>query len=401
VIRWFAFFLAALQLFHPGLAFRQPQAASPVVFTNTEPIVNFGADVLFQTAIDSAQSLEKVFIYVKPQGEDAAFYPMTLSPNGEASYKLELDRKPLRAFSQVSYYYRATLATGEDVVSENYNLEYKDKRFAWKELDNPNFQVYWYGRDVDFGQSALNIAQSGLEAAARLVPASPAVPIRVYIYASTNDLQSTRLGAQPWVAGHASPDLHLVMVSIPSGPSQSLELERQLPHEITHILQFDAFGEQAKDLPIWLLEGTASVAELYPNADYASVLQSAVQQNQLLPIESLCAEFPRDASSAFLAYAQSQSFVNFLYHKYGADRLQSLYDQYHNGLGCKQGVETVYGVALSELEYRWRLEELRVNPAALIAQNLLPYLVLLFVVLGMASLAILVTSRRRKASTHA
>jgi len=400
MIRWLSILFIALQLLQPAPPTLASPAAPAVDFVNSEPDANFGVDVSFHVNITSSQALEKVFLYIKPQGQDAAFYPMTFTPQGEAVYRLELARQPLRAFSKIDYYYRVSLASGEDVVSKTFNFEYKDKRFDWKELENQNFKVYWYNREIDFGQTALNIAQTGLESAAKLVPASLTAPIRIYIYASTTDLQSTRLGAQPWVAGHASPDLHLVMVSISSGPSQRLELERQLPHEITHILQYDAYGEQAKDLPIWLLEGTASVAELYPNADYASVLQSAVQQNQLMSIESLCAEFPRDASSAFLAYAQSQSFVRFLYRKYGATHLQSLYEQYHNGLGCKQGVESVYGVALPELEYRWRLEELGVNPAALIAQNLLPYWILLFIVLGAASLTILL-STRRKYSAHA
>lgn len=400
MIRWLSILLISLQLLLPTLASSQSQAAPTVGFSNSDPKVQFGVDVSFHVQITSSQTIQKVYIYIKPQGQDAAFFPMTLSPQGEATYKLDLPLQPLRAFSQVSYYYSASLASGDDAVSEPFTFTYTDQRFTWKELKNQNLVVYWYDRDVDFGQTALNTAQSGLEAATKLVPANLSSPISVYIYASTADLQSTRMGAPAWVAGHASPDMHLVMVSIPSGPSQLLELERQLPHEITHILQYEAYGEQSKSMPIWLLEGTASVAELYPNADYASVLQTAVQKNQLMPIESLCIEFPRDASGAFLAYAQSQSFVRFLYRKYGASSLQSLYQQYHNGLGCKQGVEAAYGIALPELEYRWRLEELRVNPAALIVQNLLPYLVLLLIVLGAASMTILLSTRRSKAPQH-
>ena len=399
MIRWFSLFLLAFQLLQPDRPAHP--AADSVTFTNSAPTVSFGASIDFQVHLASSSTIQKIFVSIAPQGRDAAFYPMQLSPQGDAVYHLDLTRHPLRAFSQVSYYYRASLSTGEDIDSQTYQFDYTDLRFEWKDLQNQAFHVFWYDREVDFGQTALNTAQSGLEAAAKLVPALPQAQIRVYIYSSLADLQNARQGLQPWVAGHASPDLHLILVSVPPGPSQRLELERQLPHEITHIFQYDAYGDRAKDLPIWLLEGTASVSELYPNSDYDSVLQAAIAQNQLLPLASLCSEFPRDASGAFLAYAQSQSFVRFLYRKFGSSGLQLLFEQYHNGLGCTQGIQAALNVALPELEYRWRLEELGINPAALIVQNLLPYFILLFILLGAASLAILISSRRRKAPAHA
>ncbi len=396
---WLSILFFVLHLFQP-LPF-VPQASGEVTFTDDKPEWQFGQQVTFSVHLTSSETIEKVFVSIASQGSNAVFYPMDLNEQGDATFRLDLTQHPLRAFSQVNYYYRASLASGKDFDSRPNAFEYADKRFTWKSLENPSFKVFWYERDADFGQTALNTAQSGLDAALKLVPARLKGQVRIYIYASIADLQSTRLGAQPWVAGHASPDLHLVMVSIPSGPSQRLELERQLPHEITHILQFDAFGQHAKELPIWLLEGTASVAELYPDADYASVLQAAVQQDQLLPLESLCTVFPRDAANAYLAYAQSQSFVRFLYRKYGSSGLQTLYEKYRDGLGCTQGLEAAYGIAVPELIYHWRLEELGVNPAALIVQNLLPYFLLLFIILGAASLGIVLSTRRRKAALHA
>jgi hypothetical protein len=397
ILRWLAVLAIFLQSFQP--TFIIAPAADEVSFENSVPVYDFGKQVAFKMRITSPQAVAKAFVYVEPQGRAATFYPMTLSSDGSAAYNLDVAHSPLRVFSTVQYHYRITLDSGVEVNSANFTFAYNDNRFEWKSLQNSAFHIYWYGRDVDFGQLALNTAQAGLESAQKILPVKVDRLVNVYIYTNSEDFKSARLGAPAWVSGHAAPDMRTILVTIPPGPSQGLELQRQLPHELTHILQYEAYGERARDMPLWLLEGTASVAELYPNPEYANVLQRSVQQDQLIPMDLLCSEFPREASGAFLAYAQSQSFVRFIYQKYGASQIQALYGQYRNGLGCKEGIQTVFSMGLSEMEYHWRLESLGVNPAALVVQNLLPYLILLLLILGAASVIIVLSNRSRAASS--
>src|SRR3972149_2039588 len=49
----------------------------------------------------------------------------------------------------------------------------------------------WYQGDSQFGQAALNAAQSGLQSISRLMPLDLAQPIEVFIYANADDLRST------------------------------------------------------------------------------------------------------------------------------------------------------------------------------------------------------------------
>jgi hypothetical protein len=393
---WLA--LLALTL-HAVLPFnRTAQTSVDVSFVNSAPDIVFSSKVSFKVQITASNPVQKVFIYIEPQGRPAAFYPMVLADDGSASYAIDLVQTPLRVFSTITYHYRVSMDGVDDINSQDFTFEYRDKRFDWKSLKTDAFEVSWYDRDVDFGQLALNTAIAGLESAQQVLPVQVKAQIRIFIYSSASDLQGTRLGMLSWVAGHTTPDMRLILVSIPPGPSQKLELERQIPHELTHILQYEAYGDRTKNFPVWLIEGTASVAELYPNPEYANVLQTSVKQEQLIPMELLCLEFPRDASGAFLAYAQSQSFVRFISQKFGASGMQLLYNQYRDGLGCKEGVQTAFGTALPELEYQWRLKSLGVNPAALVVQNLIPYLFFLLLILGAASVTILFYSNRRKAA---
>ena len=116
------------------------------------------------------------------------------------------------------------------------------------------------------------------------------------------------------------------------------------------------------------------MAELYPNPDYDQALTIASQNNSLLPIANLCDTFPLDASRAFLAYAESQSFVRFLRDSYGTPALFSLTSAYADGLSCDQGVVRALSTSLVSLDTRWRESVLGQNVAGVFLRNMLPYL---------------------------
>ena len=100
----------------------------------------------------------------------------------------------------------------------------------------------------------------------------------------------------------------------------------------------------------------------------------ASQDSSLLPIADLCDTFPLDASRAFLAYAESQSFVRFLRDSYGTPALFSLTSAYADGLSCDQGVMRTLGTSLASLDTRWRESVLGQNVVGVFLRNMLPYL---------------------------
>jgi hypothetical protein len=208
-------------------------------------------------------------------------------------------------------------------------------------------------------------------------------PISVYVYPSASDLQSAlQLSGMPNVAGYAQPDLGVVMVSIPNGPEKTLELERQIPHELAHLLLYQVGDENYDRLPGWLVEGLASLAELFTNPDYARVLESAKANGALLPIASLCGTFPDNPEGNYLAYAEAASFTRYIHQRYGTTSLQALIQAYSNGLGCQEAVESVLGQSLDILETEWQVNQLEMDLEAKGWQNLVPYLVLLGLILA-------------------
>jgi hypothetical protein len=223
-----------------------------------------------------------------------------------------------------------------------------------------------------------------------------AQPIEIFVYANVDDLRGTlALGGAEWIAGHADPALGVVMVLIEPGAQQGIMLEQRIPHELMHVMMYQSVGAGYYNIPAWLREGMATLAELYPNADYDSVLTDASEGNRLIPLKDLCVSFPADAGQAFLAYAESRSFTNHLYRTYGSGGLLSLVASYASGVDCESGPERAFGVSLSSLEISWRSSVLGQNTVLPILQSISPYLVLLCLVLIIPSIGIFITLRKK------
>jgi hypothetical protein len=228
----------------------------------------------------------------------------------------------------------------------------------------------------------MDVAQRGLKHTSELLLVGAAKPIDIYIYASSTDLQKAlEIGGLPFAGGHASPDLHLALVAIAPGPEQGLEMDRKIPHELAHILTYDLTQERYTRLPIWFREGIATQVELAANPDYPRALSLASEQKTLIPLADLCGSFPQSTGRAFLAYAESESFTNFLIEKYGQTGLLALTKAYGDGLDCEQGARRALGQPLSQLEVDWRASTLGENAGIRALINLFPYLAILVVLL--------------------
>ena len=158
-------------------------------------------------------------------------------------------------------------------------------------------------------------------------------------------------------------------------------MQQRIPHELMHILLYRALGNGYANIPAWLSEGMAGLAEMIPNTAYDSALKSAVLRSDWIPMSTLCSSFPGDTDRAFLAYAESRSFAGYIDETYGSSGLFKLATTYANGAGCEDGPEIALGIPLASLEQNWQsaVAGQKTLPPAL--QNITPYLVLLCLML--------------------
>jgi hypothetical protein len=339
----------------------------------------FGEEVQFFARIQSAGAIQSVSVTIRPVGGLAQTQAMSVNADGTAGYRFDALTNPLPAFARVVYWFDVTLADGTRFASAQQEFIYSDNRFDWLGLDSQNVRVHWHEGDAAFGAAALDAARSGIESVQALVPIEPAAPMDIYIYARGADLQSAiDLGGKSWTAGHASPEHGVAMILV--SPDRAYELDQHVPHELAHLLLYQSLGPRYYNLPVWLREGLATNAEIYPNPDLEATLTAAVDANALFPLADLCASFPRDSVSALQAYAQAKSFVRFLIDRFGTTGLSALISAYADGMDCEQGANRALEQPLSQLEISWRESALGENRSGVAAANLLPY----FIVIGLA-----------------
>lgn len=378
--------LALLLLLLP-FSFLNAKAQAAVELVSSEASYQFGEQITISAELRGPQNLREVQVLLETQaGDFLDTLPATLIPGEDTTRVLvvyQLQENPLRAFSRVMYRFHVILANGEETTLDGGEFFYEDNRFEWKALEEPPFNIHWYEGDIDLAREVLSVARSGLQRIQDLAATPAPESVDFYIYSNSEDMQgSLRLFNRSWIAGHADPDLGVAVITLPDRPDRRLIMEQRVPHELMHILLYQSLGPGYNNLPTWLNEGLASAAELYPNPDYQILLNRAHEEQRLLPIASLCQNFPRDASGALLAYAQAASFTRFLQRQFGASSLQELLTGYGDGLDCERGVEVVFGQSLNRLERQWRQETFSENALMIAANNLLPWFVLLLAVIA-------------------
>jgi hypothetical protein len=387
-------YLILLGLFYPS----QPAFASTRLIDSQVNYI-FGEEITFQAHFESSIPIRQVVVLFSAQGDSHTESGIaTLQSDGEAVFKFELKNYNLRPFSTVKYRYRLELEQGEPYLSDFLSFDYIDNRFDWQKLDDAPFRVFWYTGDITFAQEALDVAQQGLQRSQTLLPVELKQSIiDMYLYDNATDMQAA-LGPEgdSWIAGHADPSLGVLIVALPKGPDQRLLMAQRIPHELMHILLYEAMGDSYQNLPIWLNEGLASSAELYPNPDYQVLLKNAYQKNNLLPLNSLCEIFPRDVSNALLAYAQSASFTNYLHQRFGKSGIMALVQNYSNGLSCEGGVEAALGKSMAQLERQWRSDTFSENGLSTGLGNMLPWLILPVLIIGIPLALALLKGRKTK-----
>ncbi len=374
----------------PAFAAHTRQVSSdPVEYT-------FGEQISLQAHIEGEVAISEVQAFLRSSGDTETYSGTAVLQDGQIRYRHDLTAEPLRAFSAVEYWFRITPQTGDPYLSDTYSFYYEDNRFDWQVHSSESFVVHWYEGEIDFAQDVLNAAEAGLARARGLLVLPAIEPVDIYVYASGVEMQSTlRLGGLRWIAGHADPDLGVAVVSLPAGPDQRSEIERQIPHEVMHLLLYQSVGPAYYSLPVWLKEGLASANEMRPNPDYYVILSNAVDGDTLIPLASLCQTFPQD-NTVYLAYAQSDSFIRYIYQQYGQSGMQSLLESYASGQGCENASIPVLGLSLTELEQEWRRTALKDNVLGVALEALLPWSLLLVGIL-LVPLGMVLAGRRRSA----
>lgn len=359
------------------------RSQSVIEISSEDPVYTFGESIEFSATISTEDQIAEVLLLMQVAGgSDVQVHPVMVGEDGYTSLEIDLTEYPLDAFSKYEYWFQVNSTNGETFTSSRKDFFYLDNRFQWNILDSKPIKIHWYSGELDFANEVLDIAWAAFESTQNLLPVFLPETMDIYVYEDLSAMQEALPdNAKNWIAGHADPSQGVVLLSLPPGPDQKLEMERQIPHELMHIAMYYTDANVYTHLPAWLNEGFASLAELNPDPEHQVMLERAFDTDQLLPLSSLCTIFPIDSQEASLAYAESASFTAYLRDRFGDPGLNKLMAAYASRLDCERGVESALGTDLAELENNWIRTNFAGNALMITIQEYLPWMILLFVIL--------------------
>jgi len=311
----------------------------------------------FYARYESSEGLQEGFVFYQYRGSERAWvFEGELSEEQALDVQVELNEENSPPpFTELEYWYRFASDRGEIIESQHYTLYYDDNRYAWQHQESPPFLLYWHHGDLAFGQSILAAARQGVTRAQELLALPDLENAVLRVYDDEEDVQGiARQAGFIWQAGHTDPQGGLILLALPPGPQQNLEVQRQVPHEVGHLMLYRSLGPAYYRLPDWLNEGFASNVEIYSDPAQSEMLASANAADDLIPLFSLCHAFPQDRDSARLAYAQSTSFVRYLFERYNSVGFGLLVDAYSTNDDCLEAPVQVFGKDLNAMEAEWR-----------------------------------------------
>lgn len=358
----------------------------------------FGQQASFSLRLPPTSPTRQATLFLRIANTLTRAYSVEVN-NGLATYEYALREFPWPPFAPITYWWEYD---GRTTPRESFL--YEDNRFTWRTHNDGGLTVHWVAGESTLMINALDIAQQARQNIEGTLHAPPMDSLSLYIYPSLPDLQSAlRLTGHEWVAGQSYPHLQVILLAIPATPEAVLQMQRDIPHELTHQIHYNLVGDLGYVAqPTWLREGLAAHFETRPDPAYVVALETARTSNQLLEMASLCYPFPEERGRALLAYAQSQSFVNYVQRTYGWATLRALIHAYADGQDCSAGAVQAFGKDLSTLEREWRVWLERqaqadktgdpwIAGAVVILRDLTPWLTLLLVTLLPGAVFVLLT----------
>jgi len=200
------------------------------------------------------------------------------------------------------------------------------------------------------------------------------------------------------VVAYAVPQRKLMVIDYTKMNTAPFSLGSIMKHELCHLLLHNRVKNGR--LPRWLDEGISQlasdgIAEIMMSRK-GSILDKAVLSNNLLSMKRLSQSFPRDKESLLLAYEESKSFVEFINHEFGRERILDLLGHLQEGSEIDGAVLKSFSIPFDELERRWHTHlRKKITWFTYLANNLYTILFFLAALITIAGFVRMMIKKRR------
>lgn len=254
--------------------------------------------------------------------------------------------------TSLEYWWVAKDGAGHIFSSPHQMLQFNDNRYTWRDQSQEKVTLFWYNGDASFAQELMTTAQLSLARLAKDTGAVLEMPVKIYIYAGSKDLQAAMVFPQEWTGGVTFAQNSVIAIGIT--PSNLVWGKRAMTHELAHMVFYQMTVNPYNEPPVWLNEGFAMYAEGSLEPSYTAQLARAIANNKLISVRSLSSPFSAYTDISLQSYAQSFSLVDYLISQYGSDKMLSLLNTFKQGSGYDEAFSKVYGFDMDGLNALWR-----------------------------------------------
>ncbi|MXX32055.1 MAG: hypothetical protein F4Z51_07475 [Chloroflexi bacterium] len=239
--------------------------------------------------------------------------------------------------------------SGDTYETDSQIWRYEDPRFEWESLHEGVLEVAYY-QDRGVAEQMLREGLEALEEIAPFLGLDELIPMKVYVWANSDDArQVERIESESFeesvITGGTRVLADLVHIYTPS--------RWVVRHELTHVLTKLAGEGPYGDLPAWLDEGMATIAEGDWLDRRGGALQYAINNDLVLSLRSM--ESPSNRPGFVdIFYGQSAAVVLFLLTEYGTERMNDLFQAFKEGQSVNDALTSVYGLDREGLDNAWR-----------------------------------------------
>lgn len=270
----------------------------------------------------------------------------------ETSWVWDMRKSSLPPGVTITYWWTIEDAAGELLQTTPLVLNFDDLRYDWKSLTEGPLAIYWYEGDEHFAQELMDASQRGLLRLSSDIGTFPEKLVKIFVYASANDLRGSMIFPQEWTGGAAFTEFDTIVIGISPG---NIDWGKEaLVHELTHMVVHQAVFSPYGQLPTWLDEGLAMYNEGELSFSLQSRLDEAAKADSLISVRSLCSSFSAEPEAAYLSYAESYSLVEYLLINYGQDKMLKLLTLFKEGSTYDEALSQVYGFDVFGLDTRWQ-----------------------------------------------
>ncbi len=372
-------------------------AISGLTVENVVIDYTFAESLHISASVPRSVDIKNISVILGPENQQTRQIQTIINADNLIDITYDLNSSGFIPFSRIYYWFEAELNDGTISTSPSYWFDYLDNRFSWKSSESNLFSIFWVTGDASYGQKLQQVARSGLERATLLLPIVPETPIQIYVYPDDASLQTVlTLDSEAWVNGLTILGSNRILV-VDNLPADDLtDLERTIPHEIMHLIEYEVTGPNYKNSPAWLLEGLSTQTELYPNPDRERELSRAIADHSLKPLSELCSGLAQDPSQALIDYAHSSAIVGYIQQKFGNQVFLTMLDNASSGMECNNNTLTSLGISLQQLDNDWQNSLQARN--SLIRSFPLPKVLWIAIPIVLLLTGVLILLRRRKIS---